>query len=95
MLGIPTRDTAHRGESAYSIGSAHCADAAYPGLPVSCVGGVELVAASDPMDRGVFDDCVVDGKRVFAGDFEDVVDTNLTHGSTSKRGEPPLAPKPR
>jgi hypothetical protein len=41
------------------------------------VGGVELVAASDPLDFRVLDDRVIDRKCVIPGDSEDVVDTNL------------------
>ena len=77
MLGVGTRNTAYRGQFAHPVGGAHRADAAHPGIPISGVGGVELVATSDPIDRRVLDDRVIDRKRVIPGDAEDVVDTNL------------------
>jgi hypothetical protein len=77
MLGVRTRNSAQRREFAHPICGAQRADPAHPGIPVSGVAGVELVAASDPIDRRVLDDRVIDGKRVIPGDAEDVVDTNL------------------
>ena len=77
VFGVGTRNRAHRGQFAHPVGGAHGADAAHPGIPVSGIAGVELVAASDPIDRRVFDDRVIDPKRVVAGDSEDVIDANL------------------
>jgi hypothetical protein len=77
MLGVRTRNSTYRGEFAHPVRGAYRADAAHPGIPISGVAGIELVAASDPIDRRVLDDRVIDGKRVIPGDAEDVVDTNL------------------
>ena len=77
MLGVGARNRADRAELSHPVGGAHRADATHPGVPISRVGGIKLVAASDPIDRGVLDDRVLDGKREIPGDSEDVVDTNL------------------
>ena len=77
MLGVGTRNTAHRGEFAHPVRGAQRGDAAHPGIPIRGVGGIELVAARDPVQRRVFDDRVVNRERVIPGNSEDVVDANL------------------
>ena len=77
MLGVGTRNTAHRGEFAHPEGGAQRGDAAHPGITIRGVGGIELVTAGDPIQRWVLDDRVVDRKRVIPRDSEDVIDANL------------------
>src|SRR6185437_1189785 len=77
MLGVAACNSAYRGEFADPVGGAYRADAAHPGIAVRCVSGVELIAASDTIDRRMLDDRIIDGKRIIPSDAEDIVDTYL------------------
>jgi hypothetical protein len=77
MLGIRTRNRAYGGEFAHPVRGAYRTHATHPGIAIGGVGGVQFVAASNPLDRRVLDDRVIDRKRVISGDSEDVVDSNL------------------
>ena len=71
--GHPTEEV----EFPNPVGSADRADTAHPRISISGVRRVELIAASDPTDRRMLGNRVVDGKRVVPGDSEDVVGTNF------------------
>jgi hypothetical protein len=81
MLGVGTRNTAHRGQFAHPVGGAHGSDAAHPGIPIRGVGGIELVTTGNPIQRCVFDDRVIDRKCVVPGDSEDIIDANFLEPS--------------
>ena len=80
---------------AHAVGGAECGQAADAGVAVGRIGGVELVAASDPAQPRVRANGVLDGEGIVSGDAEDVfhpevvqagqhvLDHGLGHGSAS------------
>ncbi len=76
MLCIGTGDAVQGAQRTHAVGCADCADTADPGVAIGGVGGVQLIAASNPVDVSIVDDRVVHGKRVIAGNAEDIVYPN-------------------
>jgi hypothetical protein len=72
VLGISAANAANRAELAHGVGGADCANATNAGVAVGRIGGVELVAASDPAQSRIGANSVIDGESKVSGDAEDV-----------------------
>jgi hypothetical protein len=81
ILRVRTRNRAHRCQFTHPVRGTHRADAAHAGIAIGGVAGIKLVAASDPINRRMLNDRVIDGKRVIPGDPEDIVNANLIESS--------------
>ena len=67
VLGIGAGHRADRAEFADAVGGADGADTADAGVAVGGVGSIEFIAAANPVDIGMRDDRVLDGKAKSPG----------------------------
>jgi hypothetical protein len=70
MLGVGSGDSIDSAQFTYAVSRVESSDAVNASVPVGSIRCIQLVAASDPIDTGKTNDCVLNGKGEVAGDTE-------------------------
>jgi hypothetical protein len=77
VLCVTAGDRVDRAEFTHSVRGAQRRGAAQPRISVRGIAGVELVAASDPVDAGVVDDRVLHRKSEIPRHAEDRINPDV------------------
>src|SRR5580704_13776300 len=70
MLGIGPGDSIDSTQFTYTVSRVESSDAVNARVPVGRIRCIQLVAASDPVDTGTTNDCILNGKSEVPGNAE-------------------------
>ena len=70
MLGVGSGDSIDSAQFTYTVSRVESSDAVNTSVPVGRIRCIQLVAASDPVDTGKTNDCILNGKGEVAGNAE-------------------------
>src|ERR1700740_902252 len=70
MLGVGSGDSIDGAQFTYTVSRVESRDRVNASVPVGCIRCIKLVAASDPVDTGKTNDCILNGKSEVTGNAE-------------------------